>query len=230
MEGTSTYGRKIEPMKRKILLIGGGGHAESIIDSVNTLGYYRIEGIIDQKEKLNQFVLGVKIIGEDKDLAYFYKQGIKNAVLSFGGIKYSKLRRNIYETCKNIGYQFPNVIDKSAIISKYVILGEGNFIGKGVVINANVKIGNVCIINSRSVVEHDCCINDFVHLAPGSVLCGNVWVKKNSHIGAQSVILQNITIGEDTLVGAGSLVLNNIESCKIAYGSPAREVKDNETC
>jgi sugar O-acyltransferase (sialic acid O-acetyltransferase NeuD family) len=216
-------------MKKKIILIGGGGHAESMIDSINILGNYQIEGIIDQKEKLNQVVMGVKIIGEDKDLAFFYKKGIKNAILSIGGKKNNQFRRNIYEICKNIGYQFPNIIDKSAILSKSVVLGEGNFIGKGVVINSNVKIGNDCIINTRSVVEHGCRIDDFVHLAPGSLLCGNVWVKKNSHIGAQSVVIQNITIGEDTLVGAGSLVLKDIASHKVAYGSPAKEVKENET-
>jgi sugar O-acyltransferase (sialic acid O-acetyltransferase NeuD family) len=217
-------------MKKKIILIGGGGHAESIIDSISTLGSYQIEGIIDIKEKLNQFVLGVKIIGEDKDLVYFYKKGIKNAILSIGGIRNNQFRRSVYEICKNIGYQFPNIIDKSAILAKSAVLGEGNYIGKGVVINSKAQIGNACIINTRSIVEHGCRIDDFVHLAPGSVLCGNVWVKKNSHIGAQSVVIQNITIGEDTLVGAGSLVIKDIAPHIIAYGSPAKEVKENETC
>lgn len=217
-------------MKKKILLIGAGGHAESIIDSILTLDNYQIEGIIDQKEKLNQSVLDVKIIGEDKDLAYFYKKGIKNVVISIGFIKCNQIRRRVYDICKNIGYQFPNIIDRDAILSNSVTLGEGNYIGKGVVINSNVHIGNSCIINTRSVVEHGCRIDDFVHLATACVLCGNVWVKQNSFIGAQSTIIQNITIGEETLVGAGSLVLKEIAAHKIAYGSPAKEVKENERC
>ena len=60
-------------------------------------------------------------------------------------------------------------------------------------------------------------------------MCGNVWVKTNSLIGAQSTIIQNITVGEDTVVGAGSLVIKELASHKIAYGSPAREIKENET-
>lgn len=229
MEGTCAYGREIEPMKKKLLIIGAGGHAESVIDSILSLGNYQIEGMIDIKEKLNQSILGVKIIGDDNDLAYFYKKKMKHVVIAIGGIKSNQIKRRVYDCCKKIGYQFPNIIDPSAILSNSVVLGEGNFIGKGVVINSNVQIGDLCIINTRSVVEHGCRIDDFVHLAPGCVLCGNVWVKTNSLIGAQSTIIQNITVGEDTVVGAGSLVIKELASHKIAYGSPAREIKENET-
>lgn len=216
-------------MKKKLLIIGAGGHAESIIDSILTLDNYQIEGIIDKREKYNQSVLDVKIIGDDNDLAYFYKKKMKHVVIAIGGIKSNHIKRSVYDCCKKIGYQFPNIIDPSAILSKSVVLGEGNFVGKCVVINSNVRIGDLCIINTSSVVEHGCRIDDFVHLAPGCVLCGNVWVKKNCFIGAQSTIIQNVTIGEETLVGAGSLVLNEIASHKIAYGSPAKEVKEIET-
>ena len=38
-------------MKKRLVLFGGGGHAKSIIDSINTMGLYKIIGIIDRKEK-----------------------------------------------------------------------------------------------------------------------------------------------------------------------------------
>ncbi|SEW23343.1 acetyltransferase [[Clostridium] fimetarium] len=212
-------------MKKKLVLIGGGGHAESIIDSINTMKLYKIIGIIDKKEKLETCVLGVKIIGEDKDLAYYFNKGVKNAVIAIGSIGNIELRLKLYDICKNIGYQFPNIIDKSAVLSNNIKIGEGNFIGKGTIINANVQIGNGCIINTGSIIEHDCIIEDFVHIATGSVLCGSVVIKKHTHIGAHSTILQKVTIGEGTLIGAGSLVLKEIPSYKMAFGSPVKEVK-----
>lgn len=215
-------------MKEEIILIGGGGHAKSIIDTINTMSAYNIVGIIDTKEKLNAIVSGFKIIGEDQDLTYYFNQGIRNVVIAIGSIGKVESRIKAYEICKKIGYQFPNIVDKSAVVSKDITIGEGNFIGKGTIINTKVTIENGCIINTGSIIEHGCNIENFVHIAPGSVLCGNVWIKKNSHIGAQSTIIQNVTVGEDSVIGAGSLVLKDIPSNRLAYGRPAKEVKLNE--
>jgi len=212
-------------MKKRLVLFGGGGHAKSIIDSINTMGLYKIIGIIDRKEKRETYVSGVKIIGEEQDLEYYFHKGIKNVVIAIGSIGNIEKRLRVYEICKKIGYQFPNIIDKSAVVPNDLIIGEGNFIGKGAIINANVQIGNGCIINTGSIIEHDCIIEDLVHISPGSVLCGSVVIKKNTHIGANSTIIQNVTIGEGTLIGAGSLVLKDIQSYKVAYGSPIKEVK-----
>ncbi len=209
-------------MKKKLILIGGGTHAQSIIDTINSMGYYKIVGIIDTKEKQNILVSGVKIIGEEKDLAYYFNKGIRSAVIAIGSIGKVERRIHAYEICKKIGYQFPNIIDKSAVISHDITIGEGNFIGKGAIVNAKVHLGNGCIINTGSIIEHGSSIENFVHIAPGSVLCGNVWVGRNTHIGAQSTIIQNVTIGENTMIGAGSLVLTDIASNRVAFGRPVK--------
>ena len=53
-------------MKEKILLIGGGGHCKVVIDAVNTIGMYSIEGIIDNKlEKGDNVLLGVNFTSVD---------------------------------------------------------------------------------------------------------------------------------------------------------------------
>jgi len=215
-------------MMEDILLIGGGAHAQSMIDSIKSLKRFNIVGIIERKDKINTRVLGIEIIGEDQDLVYFFDQGVRNAAIAVGSIGRTESRKKIYEECKKIGYNFPNIIDESAVLASDVRMGEGNFIGKGVVINSNVRIGSACIINTATVLEHGNKIEDFVHVAPGCVLCGNVWVKENTHIGAHSTVLQNIIIGKDTLIGAGRLVLKHIASNQLAYGSPAKEVRRYE--
>ncbi|MFA9376162.1 MAG: acetyltransferase [Lachnotalea sp.] len=211
-------------MKKKLIIIGGGSHAESMIDTINSMGVYKIVGIIDTKEKQNTYVSGVKIIGEDKDLEYYYYLGIRNAAIAIGSIGKIEPRLRKYKACKKIGYQFPNIIDNSAKVSKDVVMGEGNFIGKGSIINTKVRIGNACIINTGAIIEHGGVIESFVHIAPGSVLCGNVRVEKNTHIGAHSTIIQNVAIGQGTMVGAGSLVLKDIPSNRLVFGSPVKEV------
>ncbi|MDF2596637.1 MAG: sugar O-acyltransferase, sialic acid O-acetyltransferase NeuD family [Clostridia bacterium] len=215
-------------MKEKLLIIGGGGHAVSVIETVHSMNLFEIEGIIDTKDKQKTFVNGIEVIGEDTELERLFSKKIGNAVIAVGSIGKVSLRRNLYKKCKDIGYSFPNIIDASAIVAKHITIGEGNFIGKGVILNTHVQIGNGCILNTGCIIEHGCRVEDFVHVAPGSVLCGGVVVKRDTHIGAHSIIIQNITVGESTLIGAGSVVIKDILGHKVAYGNPCREVRDYE--
>jgi sugar O-acyltransferase (sialic acid O-acetyltransferase NeuD family) len=215
-------------MKHSILLIGGGGHAKSIIDSLKLHDNIEIIGIIDTKDKYGQVIDGIEIIGSDEDLEYYYTKGVKQAFISIGSIGSPQIRVKVYETIKKIGYNLPNVIDSSAIISNNITLGEGNYIGKGAILNTGIKVGNNCIINTGCIIEHGCMIDDFVHIAPGSTLCGEVQIGQKTHIGAGTVIIQSKRIGKESVIGAGSVVINDINEYVKAYGSPCREVSKIE--
>jgi len=114
------------------------------------------------------------------------------------------------------------LIHKTALIEKYTKLGEGLQIHADVVINPCASVGDYCILNTKSLVEHDCVLGPGVELGPGSVLCGNIRIGKNTWIGAGSVIRQNIKIGENVIVGAGSVVVKDIPDNEIVVGNPAR--------
>lgn len=207
-----------------IILIGGGGHCKSVIDTIKTNKKYNVVGILDLKDKIGQIIDGVEVINKDDSLEYYYKKGIKYAFLTLGSIGDTKLRRSLALRAYSIGYRFPNIIDNTSIVSKTVILGDGNFIGKGVIINSNVNIKNNSIINTGSIIEHDCQIDNFCHIAPGVIMSGNVSVGENAHIGIGSSVIQNIKIGKNSIIGAGSVVIKDIGSNKKAYGNPSREV------
>jgi sugar O-acyltransferase (sialic acid O-acetyltransferase NeuD family) len=208
-----------------IILIGGGGHCKSIIDTINELKKYNIIGILDIADKLGNEICGIKIIGTDDSLEYYYKNGVRNAFLTIGSIGDTLIRRKLYSIALNIGYIFPNIIDNTAIVSDKIEIGHGNFIGKGAIININVKIANNTIINTGAIIEHDCYIGSFCHIAPGTAINGNVVIGENTHIGTNSTIIQNIKIGDNTIIGAGSVVVKNIESNIKAYGNPCKEVR-----
>lgn len=212
-------------MMEDIILIGGGGHCKSVIDSIYRLGEYKIVGILDLAHKVGSEVNGVKIIGTDDKLEYYYKNGIKNAFLTMGSIGDIKLRKRLYSIGSNIGYRFPNIIDKTAILGGRVKIGYGNFIGKGVIINIGAKINDNCIINTGAIIEHDCKIENFCHVASGTTISGNVSIGKNTHVGTNSTIIQNIKIGKNTIIGAGSVVVKDIGNNIKAYGNPCKEVK-----
>ena len=211
-------------MIKKLVLIGGGGHGESVIDSIDSANEYEIIGILDQKLEAGTAISGIPVLGTDELLSDLCHQGISYGFIAVGRLGDPRPRIRIYETLKQNGLVLPNIIDKSAVLSQSISLGEGCFIGKGVIIGAGAVLGKGCIINTGAIIEHGANIGDFVHIAPGCVLCGNVSVGENTHIGAGTTVIQNITIGSNAMVGAGSLVLSNISSHSLAYGKPAKEV------
>lgn len=206
-----------------IVLIGGGGHAKSVIDSIKSEGKWNIIGILDNSDKIGQYIADIPVIGTDDDLPMLYNQGVRFVFITIGSIGNVHIRRKLFNKVTEIGFLFPNIIDKSAIIAADIELGTGNFFAKRTVINAGSIIGNQTIINTGAIVDHDCFIGDFVHLSPGSVLSGGVKIGRDSHIGTNSTIIQYINIGEQVLIGAGSVVLKDIKDNMKGYGNPCKE-------
>ena len=211
-------------MSNKLVLIGGGGHCASVIDTVLTSTEYG-EIVITDKENVGKKVLGIPIVGADECLEELLGNGFTDAFITLGSIGDPNNRQKIYNQIKKIGFNIPNIIDKTASVSKSVNLGEGIFIGKHSVINSLASVGNNCIINTASVIEHECVLGEFVHVAPNAVLCGNVTVGDGSHIGAGSVVRQQITIGKNVIIGAGSVVVKNISDGRTAYGNLCKETE-----
>lgn len=212
-------------MNKRILLIGGGGHCKSVLDSLLELSEYAEIGIVDRKENLGKLVMGVPFVGCDDDLPALFKDGYGYAFVTVGSIGNPTLRIKLFNLLSEIGYEIPVIIDNSAKVSKYATVEQGVFIGKQSILNAGALIQKGAILNSGSIVDHDCQIGAFSHIAPGAVLGGEVVVGENSHVGSNATVKQQIHIGSNSIIGMGSVVLQNIDSNTMAYGNPCREVK-----
>lgn len=205
----------------KILILGHGGHAKSLIDILERENEYQIAGYVVNNNVIDDG-MDYPVIGTDEDLEYLYRNGIQNAALGIGYLGKSELREKLYTKLKGIGFRIPIICDPSAIVSEHTIIEEGSFIGKGAIINSGTTIGKMCIINSGAIVEHDCQVDDFSHISVGSVLCGGVHIGRASFVGANATIIQKKTLGKTSIVGAGSVIINDIPEGKVVVGIPAR--------
>jgi sugar O-acyltransferase (sialic acid O-acetyltransferase NeuD family) len=212
-------------MRSRILLIGGGGHCKSVLDTLLSANDYTEIGIIDKESNIGKQVLGFPTVGCDRDLPKLFRDGFLDAFVTIGSFGDTRLRNTLFKILEEVGFNIPNIVDPSAAVSSYAELKSGIFVGKKAVINAGAAIGRGVIINSSAVIEHDCVVGDFVHIAPGSVLCGGVKIGANTHVGANCVIRQEITVGANTIIGAGSAVVGNLHNNIVAYGNPCREVR-----
>jgi sugar O-acyltransferase (sialic acid O-acetyltransferase NeuD family) len=212
-------------MVRKLLLLGGGGHCKSIIDSLSGCNAYAGIGIVEKSGNAHAPILDIPVVGTDEDLEKLKGEGYTDAFVSLGSIGNTSNRRKLYEMIASLGFSIPYIIDGSAIVSSNSTLGRGLFIGKHAVVNAGSVLGDGVIVNSSATIEHDCIIGAFTHVSPGVVLCGNVVIGEDAHIGAGSIIRQQVNVGHNAMVGMGSIVLHDVPDNVIAYGNPCRVMR-----
>ena len=194
------------------ILIGGGEHARVVLD-ILLANPAKVKAIFDPKYSGKLF--GVDQLGD-------YQPKLFPFALAIVAIGNNSTRRNAVTT---VLHKFGRVFHSSAHISKYAQVGEGSVLFHNTIVQANSKIGKHVIINTGAQVDHDCEIEDFVHIAPGTILCGSVKVKEGAMVGAGATIIPGITIGSWSVIGAGAVVTQNVPDNAIVVGVPAREIK-----
>ena len=170
-------------------------------DRINEIKNYPfpiISSLLHLKDNLNNYDDFFVAIGDNKT---------RSSVSNFLRLKFCKIL---------------NVINPSSSISNNIRIGSGVFIARNVSVSPFCEIGDDVVINNSAVVDHECIIESGSHIAPGSILLGNVKVGRNTLVGANSVIKEGVEIGSNVIIGAGSVVLNDVKDDKLVYGSPAK--------
>lgn len=203
----------------KIIIIGAGGYAKSVLDSVDYYNY-RIKGFLDEfcmeEEHLGYPILWHSLDEVENPEKYFY-------FVSIG----DNMRRKVwYDRLKSRHLRLLNVVDKSAIISPEAKIGSGCFFGKMSVVNSNAIIGDNCIINTKSLVEHGCIVHNHANISTNAVINGDVEVGEGAFVGSSSVTIGQRTIGDWAIVGAGAVVISNVASKVTAAGIPAKVIRE----
>lgn len=208
----------------KIILVGFGGHAKSVIDTIENSGCCEIMGVIEKDKRDQLSYRGYSVIGDDDDLELSSIRSIENAFVTIGYMGHGTRRQQLYNKLIRNGYKLPNIIDRTAIIAQDAIIGAGSFVGKGAIINADAIVGKMCIINTRAILEHECFVGDYSHIAVGATLCGNVNIGKGVFIGAGATIIQGIKIGDSAIIGAGTTVVKDIPEYTMVYGATWKKI------
>jgi sugar O-acyltransferase (sialic acid O-acetyltransferase NeuD family) len=197
-------------MKKKIFIIGAGGHAKTCIDVIESNNKFKVAYLVDKKSN-KKIIFNHKIIKESN---FMKKEGNKklNILIGIGQIKNNNLRKNIFFRYKKFGCNFPNITSKFSYVSKNSLLKEGILICHGVVINAGVEIGLNCIINNQALIEHDARVGNHCHISTGSIINGGTIIGSNTFIGSGTTIKENIMIGNNCVIGAGLTIKKNIKS------------------
>jgi len=189
-----------------LVIFGGGGHGKTVIDLVRAMGTYRIVGVFDDSLPEGSDVLGVPVLGGEKDLTEWHNRGIQLAVNAVGGIGNYRVRVKIFDLLSHAGFRFPVLVHPSAVVERSAILETGVQVLAQSYVGSAARVGFGTVLNAGAIVSHDCVLGQVVNLSPGATLAGNVRVENHAQIGMRATVNMQITIGEGALLGNGCTV------------------------
>ena len=116
-----------------------------------------------------------------------------------------------------------------------VVLGRGSYIENDTSVGALTKIQADAYITAYSTLEEQ------VFIAPCVVTTNDNYmgrtekrltemrgptIRRGARVGGGAVLCPGVEIGEEAFVGAGAVVTRDVAPRSVAYGSPARHVRD----
>lgn len=207
---------------RKLVIIGTGGHSKSVFGLANSLDFEpRI--FLDEYSDEKEF-LGIKVESNLVNIPNFEDYFF---VIAIGDPSQRKI---VWEKLLNFipSSRFPPIIHRSAVVGQNSRIGFGTVVFPFSNIGPFAEVGNFCILNTASDLEHDSKLGSFAALAPGAKVGGNVQIGTGSWIGMNASVKQGITIGSDSIIGANSYVDKSLLSNIVAYGTPAKIVRNRK--
>lgn len=212
-------------MPINLVVIGAGGHAQSILDTLTDLSTYRMLGFLDSTKPKDELVSGYPVLGALDDIADLYGNEPFQAVVAIGD-NYQRQRITVQATAHCPDLKFAKLIHPQAMVSRTAEIGEGAIILRGAAVNRGCVIGDGALVNTKASLDHGVSLAAFASVAPGVIVGGDVTIGERSFIGIGSTLVHDISIARDVCVGAGSLVLTSVtDDLVTVFGHPASPVR-----
>lgn len=212
---------------KDLVVFGTGGHAREVHQLIEDLNAERLSwnvlGFLDDDlERTGDQVHAFPVLGSRGWLA----ANAKVAVVM--GVGATPTRFRIVDALRRTtpGLEFPVLIHPLAWVGNRVDLGEGTILFTGSRLTTDLRLGAHLMVNLDCTVSHDSIVEDFVTLAPGVNVTGNVTVHVGCDIGAGVSFVQGVSVGEWSVVGAGAAVVRDLPANCTAVGVPAQVIKE----
>ncbi|BBP86046.1 acetyltransferase [Pseudomonas sp. Pc102] len=204
--------------RKKLVILGFGGHARSVADVALCAGYDELL-FVDSNVRPEENFLGhpTQVSTENIDWSQW-------DVIPAAG---DNLRRSQqFRDMEELG-----VIPVS-LVSPHATLGAGSSLSVGCLVGHHAHIGPMtiigcgCIINTAAVIEHESIVGNFSHISVHATIAGRSRLGEFSMLGAGATIIDGISVTAGVTVGAGGVVNRPISSPGTYVGVPVRKIEE----
>jgi len=204
----------------RILIVGAGGHGQVVADILEAQRVagddVEVIGFVDDDPELEgQHRLGRPILG---DVARITQIDHDAVILALGD---NTRRACLDQDLGRAGEKFSIAKHPSALIAADSSVGDGSMICARVIVGCCSHVGRGVILNTACTIDHHARIDDFVHVAPGVHLGGDVSIGSRSLLGIGAIVLPGVSIGCGAVVGAGAVVTRDVAAGATVVGVPA---------
>jgi len=203
--------------ERSVVVFGAGGLAKSLIDLMRATGELDPVCVLNDRPDRLADVLDVPVLGGREYLQPLRELGVPFAVNAVGAVRRIEDRIAISELLDATGFEQPALVDPAAYVAPSATLSPGAQVFPGAAVCSGAWVGRSVIVNTNAVVSHDCVIADFVHVAPGALLAGEVEVGRATLIGMGATAVVYLKIGANVIVGNGAVLNEDVPDGTIVH-------------
>lgn len=213
-------------MQKRVVLIGGGGHASDVLSVYEALSRqsgepHPVIGLLDDGEvEERRFASrGIRKIGTFADLT---SVGATHYIVALG---WPVPRRAVQRRFDDCGLIPDTVVHPTSTIPPGVTIGEGTVILANCVSSEGTVIGRHAYLSNGVLLGHDVTIEDYASVMPGASISGDTLIGEAAMIGTNGTVIQGLNVGPEAKVGAGSVVLRDVPAGLTVLGSPAKPLR-----
>ena len=197
-------------MKKRLVILGDGGHAKSVSDVALATGKFEISAVlgVDSKNALYWRAKGIDWIQEDSAQDALRLSTL--AIVGLGQISDPAPRESAFLSLQNLGFELATIVSPFAYVSNTADVGRGSIVMHGAIVSIDSRVGENTIVNSMALLEHESSVGSHSHVSTGAILNGKCTVGDRTFIGSGTVVKQGIRIGSDCVIPMGSQVFADL--------------------
>ena len=186
-------------LKRRLLIVGAGGHGRSVAEAVLAAGEFELAGFVDDAAPGLINVWYFSVLGTTTDVGR-YRVHAGHAIVAMGN---NAVRESLCKSLLAAGFELATIVDPRAIVSPRAVIGQGCTIMAGAVVGTEARLGCGVIVNCGAVVDHNAQVHDYAHLAVNACMAGGSELGRSAWMQAGSALGYGVKVAAGVVLAPG---------------------------